>query len=348
MMNGAPSETKTARIGFISRLRAVSCIAIIVLHAFFVPINLFQPEPALRLVPMIVRNCMLWAVPCFVMVSGALLLDPARQITIKDVFTKYIKRALIALLVFSLIFVIFDAVVDGKVQGFAIVTDWLYKVFTGRSWLHMWYLYMLIGLYLMLPLYRAVTAKADKSLLRYGVIIFFIFLSIVPTLNNAAGVNTGFYILASTVYPFYFFLGYALFTDTIKIGRAAGWIMFILGTAAVIAVTYFGQVKDIEALKSMGNSYAFTAVAIQAAGVFTLFKTSKDRDNAFTRCLNAIDRCSFGMYLLHVLVLYTIYRVFKADPFKWGGIPLMAGAAVITAVVSYLITFILRKMRIKL
>ena len=121
---------KTARIGFISRLRAVSCLAIIVLHAFFVPINLFQPEAGSRLVPMLIRNCMLWAVPCFVMVSGALLLDPERRITIKDIFARYIKRALIALMVFSLIFVIFDAVVDGKITGFEIVTDWLYKLFT--------------------------------------------------------------------------------------------------------------------------------------------------------------------------------------------------------------------------
>ncbi|MBQ9827965.1 MAG: acyltransferase [Lachnospiraceae bacterium] len=341
-------ENKTAKIGFISRLRAVSCLAIIVLHGFFIPVSLFSPETADRIVPMIIRNCMLWAVPCFVMVSGALLLDPQRSITIKDIFTKYIKRAFIALAVFSLLFVIFDAALNGSLEFTAIIKDWLYKLFTNRSWLHMWYLYMLIGMYLMLPVFRAAVSHMDGRLLRYTVILLFFFMSVIPTVNNLTGENAGFYIPVYTVYPFYFFLGYVMMQDEIRINKALAWILLILSTAAIIAVTYLGLAKDIESFRSLGNSYAFAAVAVQAAAVFAIAKGSTDRDNAGTRILYAIDKCSFGMYLLHVAALYTAYRVFKINPFEWGGVPLMAAIAAAAALVSFIVVYALRKLHIKL
>ena len=55
---------------------------------------------------------MMWAVPCFVMVTGALLLDENREVSFDKLFNKYILRVLGALVVFSMVFRIFDIIMD--------------------------------------------------------------------------------------------------------------------------------------------------------------------------------------------------------------------------------------------
>ena len=60
------------------------------------------------------ENLLMWAVPCFLMVSGALLLNPAKEIPLKKLFGKYIKRMFLALLIFTFIFQLFDILMTGQ------------------------------------------------------------------------------------------------------------------------------------------------------------------------------------------------------------------------------------------
>ena len=50
------------------------------------------------------------------------------------------------------------------------------------------------------------------------------------------------------------------------------------------------------------------------------------------------------------MVLYVIFRIIKIDPFTYGAAAplIMAAAALITAAASFLVTFLLRKIRIRL
>ena len=89
------------RIPGYSLLRVLACIAIIILHMFASAEILFQnvitPEQITG--SNVIVNCMMWAVPCFVMVTGALLLDENREVSFDKLFNKYILRALGALVV---------------------------------------------------------------------------------------------------------------------------------------------------------------------------------------------------------------------------------------------------------
>ena len=64
-------------------LRVMACVAIVILHTaygassqFEEVISSFQQSAA-----MAATNSMMWAVPCFVMVTGALLLPPEKDIS---------------------------------------------------------------------------------------------------------------------------------------------------------------------------------------------------------------------------------------------------------------------------
>ena len=62
------------RILYLSRLKALACIAVVVLHSFYAA-NAFAADTGAQSAMLSIRNAMMWAVPCFVMASGALLLD---------------------------------------------------------------------------------------------------------------------------------------------------------------------------------------------------------------------------------------------------------------------------------
>ena len=333
------------RIDYLTVIRVVSCVAIVILHTFFLAVSGFGTSVRQNVASMFVRNGLLWAVPCFVMVTGALLLDPAREVTVPKVLKKYLPRPVIAIFACTLVFAVFDSLVTGGPRGAALILDWLGKVWRGGSWAHMWYLYLLIGLYLMLPLYRLVTERDDDRLLRYVLIVFFVFLSVIPSVGYLSGTTSGLYILSYTVYPLYMFLGYALHTEKLKIPVPAAAALFAAGTALLLILTYYGIVKDSSAFRQASGSFAFFGVAMQAAGIFSVIRhVVTSRSGILPAMWNRIDRASFGIYLLHLIPIQVFYRVLRLDPYRsGGGTGIMAVIALISFFAAWALAHCIRK-----
>ena len=395
------------QVSYFSRIRALSCVAIVFLHMFYLAASGFETAFFQQTVCMIVRNCLLWAVPCFVMVSGALLLDPARGITIGKVFRKYIRRVLLALVIFTLIYAAFDLVLAGGSIGPAFLRDWLLVFWTNGSWPHVWYLYMLLGLYLMLPLYRMVTERGSGPLLCYTVVIFFLFLSVLPTAAYLSGRTSGFYLMSYTVYPFFFFIGYAVHTGKIRIPTPAAVLMVLAGTACLVAATYYSLSMPSDSLRTFSSSYASAAAVIQSVGLFACFRnravkageipasigsagfgshvgTEEEgawalpedalalveeaqrtaagpvsgtetagsaeaseaaparRNGPGAKILASLDGASFGIYLIHMIVLNVFFRVLHWNPFTMGGLGVLALLAAANVLISWAVTALLR------
>jgi len=111
------------------------------------------------------------AVPLFVMLTGALLLQPNKVDEPLGVFfKKRWNRIGINVIFWGAIFFAWDFLVRG--QSLSVVSI-LQGVFAG-PYVHFWYVYILIGLYLITPLLRVVVAHADWRIIRYFLIIWFI------------------------------------------------------------------------------------------------------------------------------------------------------------------------------
>lgn len=116
-------------------------------------------------------------VPIFVMLSGAFLLDPSKNMTIRRVFTGYMPKLLATFAGWSFFYALNE-------QGFF---QMIPQIGPGAAWgaldterliiemvkghYHMWYLYMLAGLYLISPLLRHITAHSGKMELIYFVLL---------------------------------------------------------------------------------------------------------------------------------------------------------------------------------
>lgn len=326
----------------LSYMRVTACIAIVVLHMVFGAVSIYGDTaiPVAQLVSHAIVNNLYWAVPCFLMVSGYLLLDPSRDMSFKKIFTKYVLRVGLALLIFSVLYRVFDMVMNkegftagGFLKGFA-------NFFTGNSWSHLWYLYVLIGLYLLLPFFRMITEKSTTKQLTYLLIVLLIFTSILPILG-IWNISIGFNIPVATIYPLYFLFGYYVSKSDVNVSKAVPIVGLIASTAALIALTYIRYNQNKDGLETF-FSYSSILVVIQACSIFMLFAKKKEKKQSIIgKFFLSFDKCSFGIYLVHMFFARTVLRYINLNPYENPG--MFLGCIVGIIIVSYLIVWVLRK-----
>lgn len=373
-----------------SLLRVISALAIVIFHTYYLAMSSYGWGTAGYIVSVTLRNAMLFAVPCFVMVSGALLLDPSREITYRRLFSRYILKALLALVIFTFLFTLYDALLSSAATGasagssagpsaadgfsfVSVLTDTFKNLYIDGSWPHMWYLYLLLALYLMLPIYRKAAAGMSPNDFRYLLLLLLVFQFLWPLLGKLTGSSTAFYICTSTVYPFYLFLGYALFKHYLPCTKTLGLCLLLVGTIITCLLTVLGAARGITfgassasvgtTLLSLVNSYSFPSVILQGAGMFMLimapYAVAPDTDNetpdsseapengtGFKRLIHSIDSCSFGIYLLHLVPLKFLFYSTSFAPEVLAlpvGLLLLLLIALVDFFLSYLITLMLRK-----
>jgi surface polysaccharide O-acyltransferase-like enzyme len=197
--------------GYLNILRPSACFAVIAFHVFHVIVafsSQFLTEFEAYICA-ILRNVWLWDVPMFFMISGVIFLDTQKQITIRKLLTRYVFRVLLALFIFGVPFAFMELFfyADCKFKFEQIGLSFLYTL-QGKTWDHLWFLYCITGVYLLLPLFKRFAAGADKKLFEYILAVLFIFTSLIPMIEEIFTFKFGFYIPIYSVYVFYFMLGH--------------------------------------------------------------------------------------------------------------------------------------------
>lgn len=335
------------RINSFSYIRAIACIAIIVLHTFASASILFWNQIGVltNAWSRAISNVLMWTVPCFVMTTGALLLEESRKLTYEKLFKKYILRILAALVIFTMVFRGFDMIMDGEQVGIGILLSWIYELFTGTSWSHLWYLYLLIGLYFMMPFYRKIAQFSEKFDIRYLLIIYVVFVSVLP-LTNLINLRSGFYIHVSTIYPFYLFCGYAIHKGIIKVNQWLAVAAVFFSSCLIVVLTIIRWTDSIDVMEQLWG-YSSIFVVVQAVGIFALFDKIKGKGSGLIhKFLLNIDRCSFGIYLIHMIFIRWILRYMSFNPYKCNEIINFFLLIIGIFIISYFCTWILKKIPI--
>ncbi len=289
-------------------------------------------------------NNLYWAVPVFVMVTGALLLNPKREITYKKIFSKYIFKVVIALLIFTIFYKIFDVIMNGEVFNVETILVALLNFVTGKSWSHLWYLYMLIGLYLLLPFFRKITAHSTNKELGILVLIIFIFSAVFPILKGA-GIEVAFYIPIATVYPLYFVTGYLISKEDFKVPNWIYIVGFFASTFILVVLTGLIGLIGIK-FQDVFFSYSSVLVIIQALSIFGIFTRcfiykEKERKGFGWKLFFSFDECTFGIYLVHMFFARLVLRYLAINPYESPLLFIICFIGIV--VVSYLIVWALRK-----
>lgn len=322
-------------------IRAFATIAVITIHTMYSALIQFGDSATnfSTIIYRVVMNSMWWAVPCFLMMTGSLLLDCKKSIPIKKIYNKYIARMIIVLFTFGVVFSWMELLFETKTISISQIPKAVFYVFTGNTWAHMWYIYCLLGLYVLLPLYKLIANHASNEQLKYILLVLFVFESVFK-LTKIFNVNLGFYCHINTIYPFWLLMGAAW--NRGMFNRKIGFNISLLSISTILLI--IATVMHIT-IKSPFNSlfgYDSIFVVVQSVAVFSLFN-SIGTNIKLDKLLCEIGDKSFGIYLIHMVFINIAYKLFKINPFN-SFLSVGLILIIINLIFSYIVASIMKRL----
>lgn len=252
------------------------------------------------------------AVAVFIMLSGALLLSKTESYL--DFFRKRFDKILIPFFAWSLFYLLWRQHFYEPSLGPA---EMLRRFATDRVYFHLWFLYVLTGLYLITPVLRVLVAHASKKDLVYFLALCFIVSFCLPFAETLSGLLGHPFHIKLPMEPVQGFIGYFVLGYFIrkyvpeKAVPAAGalWIVSLL-------VCLFGTAWVCQRTTSFSPLFYDNMapnIALYAAAFFILMKHASPRlERKMTvgrrRMTTLVAKASFGIYLIHPMFIDILIR----------------------------------------
>lgn len=283
--------------------RFIATLAVIVIHVAAPPLYQYNGTSTLRFNFFnLIDSCCRFAVPFFLMITGALLLG--RDTPLLDFLRKRFARILVPFAFWSLTYAGWYYLTrDAATHPHFL--PYLARALTEGAAYHLWYLYLLAGLYLVIPILAAGLRQAGPDLIRYYLIVWSIGLVLGAT-GIRLNANLDFTLFSG--YVGYLILGHVVATRHLGLGTP--WVVLLF--AGAVATTFAGTWLASGALNRFQEDfygYLTPNVAIASAALFLLFRRHFLVSPEWLRRLQAINRVSFGVFLVHLLVLDLLDRV---------------------------------------
>lgn len=335
------------KIDWIEVLRFAATIGVVFLHVVMTLNNNFSIGDIGAQNYSIFSSCYMivkWPVPCFIMISGALLLNPDKNVTLEKIL-KYIKRMVIVLLLFGSVFAFMELIFSFRTINMSMIIISVSNVLQKKSWDHLWYLYVLISLYIVTIPLKCFINSSSKKTLNYLLAALVIGTFVIPSINTVTGLKLETFMIFNR-YATYYLLGYYL--STVKKERWFKEIAIIgvlLSTAIMIFVECYSiLIMNSEALICHSES---VLDLIQATSMFILFRSMiESLSDSRRKQLDKVNKYSFAVYLVHPFWINLIYKGFKITPLSF---PVGVGIAAMTVVIivlSFISAFIIKRVPI--
>lgn len=211
----------------------------------------------------------------------------------------------------------------------------------------MWYLYVLIGIYLVIPILKVTFQSLPLCTIDVFLLILFIFTSVLPTIKAITGFSFGVQIPITSIYLFYFLMGRRLaIYDNAKVTRFCKSYLFIICLMRFpIVFAWLENSKGFHQTVPL-SGYASPFIVILSLVIF-LFAKGKDcmLTNIYSRgryLIKHLSDNSLGIYVFHILWVNTLYKIFKFNPLEYNIIVLIPIASLIL-IASDITTIFFRK-----
>ncbi len=297
-------------------LRILACIAVITIHTPSIGrIGQLAQVGTIEWIGYIIPLALSkWSVPVFMMLTGAFLLSPNHAFSYVHIYKRRIPHILVVLIVWNIFYM---CLVDKKFK---------YCVLTSQY--HFWYLGMLLGLYLIIPMLRSFVK--DPIALKSFCYTWFVYL-LYDWLGNFCTLPIQ---LIDNV--FVDSIGYATwgyYLTTIRWNSVNKIVpIYVCGgggialAASVILWIVFPDYGSVIA------NYHSPITALVAFGVFVFFYSHPIKnDTPFARKIYVVSELTLGIYMLHVYVgMHVFCRMLRFVPIPF-----------LTVILSVLLTFVL-------
>jgi len=293
------------RLVHLDLLRILACFSVVMLHScaqFWYDLPVQDPN---WLAANSYNSVSRFGVPIFVMLSGALFLSPQKEISLKKLYLHNILRLALLYVIWHILYGLFDC----RAYDWSQLTpgDVLLEIYAGRY--HLWYLPMLIGFYMLLPMLRSWISHASQKNLQYFLLLFFLFQVGKDTslaLRQSDGLNFLWSIALPEMacgYMGYFVLGYYLVTYDIS-QKLKRWVYAggLLGVFANILLGNFLSLRANAPRIAIYDSFGIFTF-LMTVSLFLFFTGRMSRIHYSPRAaalIREISLATLGVYLMHI------------------------------------------------
>ncbi len=284
-----------------------------------------------------------WNVPVFVMISGALFLG--KDIPVRRIYTRHVFRMAAAFCFWSALYAAVSLFESG---GSGLLTTLILGPY------HMWFLFMIAGLYMCLPFLRPIAQDAERS--RYYLTLAFVFAILLPEaeilvrdFGSQALIGRFGSVMMNVaqmrMYPVlgyggYFILGFRL--SRIEFDRRQRLAIYLLGILGALATIRLDLAVALRTQQPCDNYYGqFTVSALlETLAVFTFFKYAGLRPGVLARRLSDY---TFGAYLVHLLLVEHTQILFGLNTLSFCPPLAVLAVTALVFVLSYAVSAVLHQ-----
>ncbi len=348
---------KNERIYYLDVLRCLACLLVVITHCSSG--HLLKDYDSLNFwIGNVLASLARIGVPLFVMISGARLLDENYNCSMKKIVHKTLR--LVTLFCFwSVCYCVTYQIIPTIAKGEALSIITVKSLLKGPE--HFWYIIMLIGLYLIVPLLRLWVKKDNKKGIEYFLVLSTIITFLIPKIIEIVSCflpiakDAEYYLGTMNLsyvggYTSYFILGWYLnnfavpYKKTIISVGIIGILISIFGTYGLSV--YTGEVY---------RWYDYISAHVMAYSIM-VFMVVKDKYSNFSqeqasskkisvKAVNTIAKNSLGIYAIHPLVIFAIDNLW-AKIGLYENLVIVPADFIISMVLCLLATVIIRKIRI--
>lgn len=308
------------RIAYLDLLNIIAIISVIAMHCN----GIVHGNPNIKAwnTSLIVECICYFAVPIFFMISGANLMKYRERYNTKEFFKKRCLKVLIPFIAWAIIMFIFKIFITKSISIETINTPikFLNAFFSNKEEATYYFMFEILGIYLVMPLLSLLAKDEYKKTLWLIVGLYFVFNATLPNLFALVGIKwyTGFGMPLSG-YAIYVILGYLLSKEELD----NKWKILIY-VGAVFGILY-RYITTFILSKSAGQvikttwGYSSWHCMLLTVSVFIIIKDLKIEEiNDTAKTIMAkIAQCSFGIYLIHMIVKACYIKVFNINTLSW-------------------------------
>lgn len=329
-------------------VRVAAIVAVIVIHGFAGAVLTKQVNTEGWLIANVMDSFARWAVPVFIMISGALLIRPQVTLSGRDFLVKRFSRILLPLIAWPIIYTLWYAYLNKMQPDWnRLPIDFLNGVGVAP---HLYFLFIIAGLYLVTPLINVIRGTTTSrqfmiisTLITLATTIWYTLESFLPGHGISLNILT----------QFIPYIGYYLLGSALKdIPPLRSWVaggLFILTGAVMFTATYFLSLPHGAAAGLF--FYSYSSIITIAMSLFAYFwlkgmfvyidtlSTKQPRlQQRFHKILSQLSSATFGVYLIHMIIMgFLIAHI----PFDAMGIKGSFTYTILTIVLAYITALIL-------
>ena len=293
----------------------------------------------------IIESVFYFAVPVFFMISGATLLDYRERYNTRQFFAKRASKTVVPFLFWSLVGLVLALTVYRTVS-WKDVSLWfvLDGLLNTRFVSVYWFFIPLFCVYAAIPLFGAVPKERRQSVFTYLAIVCFAVNSLLPFLVSVFGLPVRYSVRVDVgaSYLLYILLGYLL--NEVEWKRPLRYTLYgaaVAGLLLHMVGTYILSMQSGSVISTY-KGYVAPPTVLYAMGLFVFFRQTGPRlmRGFVGKLVNALQGYTFAIYLLHMILLPLLRKLFAFNTFS---IVYRLGMPFVVIPLCILLTWLVRK-----